>query len=223
MATDEMVKNSWTEHWSNKTSLEESASIVGKFLRKQRFQILFKMLKNFNRNLSVIDIGCGGGLTLKFFRDTGFTNSIGIDFIQHSIDHCSNLGFTKEKDIFLMDAKRTSFQNDNFDIVFSEGLWEHFTDPRPYMAEAVRIGKKYIIVIQPNHFSLFGWFMHAGWNLLSRDKGGVLEYSFPLSYFRNFLKSYNFKLVKSKSTIFNEQAIMIFEKSTEHFGGEKNI
>jgi len=212
MIMDNKVKERWSNHWLNKSSLEESASIIGSFLRKRRFYILSKMLDSFSRNSTIIDMGCGGGSTLKFIRSLGFKNSVGIDFIEHSIKHCEKLGFVKGKDIFLMDAKKTKFPNRFFDIVFSEGLWEHFQDPRPYMAEAARIAKKTIVVIQPNHFSIFGKLMNIGWDISSHKKGGVKEYSFTLSYFKSFLNMYGFSLVKSKSTILNEQAVMQFER-----------
>ena len=212
MQTDKLVKDKWTEHWNNKKNLEESASSLGIFLRKQRIKILSKMLNNFHRDLSIIDIGCGGGSILSVFKDLGFKNVTGIDFVEDSMKHCEKLGFIKGKDVFLMDAKNTKFPDEAFDIVFSEGLWEHFQDPRPYMTEATRITKKVIVVIQPNHFSPFGKLMNIGWNLFSQEKGGIKEYSFTLGYFKDFLKLYGFKLTKSKSTILNEQAIMQFER-----------
>jgi len=127
------------------------------------------------------------------------------------------MGFVNGRDVFLADARCTDFRDEQFDIVFSEGLWEHFTDPRPHMAEAARLAKKYIIVIQPNHFSFFGQLMHIGWRLFSRAKGGVQEYSFPLFYFTDFLRLYGFKLIATKSTILHEQTVMVFKKCVHYY------
>lgn len=209
------VKSKWTRHWKEKITLEDSSSYYGRWLRRKRLELLKEIFKKYSRSLSVIDIGCGGGDTLRIFKNLGFKNLIGIDFAEDSIAHCEKLGFIRDKELFVMDAKHTTFPDNSFDIVFSEGLWEHFADPRPYMLEAIRISKKYIIVIQPNHYSFFGKLMQLGWKQFSKSKGGVEELSFLLSYFREFLKIYSFRLVETKSTLIREQVIMIFKKVEE--------
>jgi SAM-dependent methyltransferase len=213
MSTNE-VQQLWKHHWKNQVAIEETGSFYGKLLHQKRLVILQKILKSLDSSSTVIDIGCGSGSTIASFKQAGFNNIIGIDFAEESMGRCENRGFVYGKDVFLMDAKNTSFSGSHFDIVFSEGLWEHFIDPRPHMAEAARLAKTYIIVIQPDHFSFFGFLMHLGWNLFSKNKGGVKEYSFPLSYFINFLKLYHFDLISSKSTILHEQTVMVFKKNS---------
>lgn len=211
--TSNNVQKLWKQHWKKQSTIEGSGSFYGKLLHQKRLVILKDLLKRFNPNSSVLDMGCGGGTTISTFKEMNFNNIIGIDFTEESMSRCEKLGLVYGKDVFLMDAKNTKFPDNSFDIVFSEGLWEHFIDPRPHMAEAARLAKKYIIVIQPDHFSFFGYLMHVGWNLFSKNKGGVYEYSFPLSYFKNFLKLYGFELIMSKSTILHEQTVMVFCKN----------
>jgi len=213
--SEEKVKGQWATHWRERGSLEETATLIGRWLRNKRLALLRNVLKDLDRSSTVIDLGCGGGITLRLFKELGFTNSVGIDFTEYAIQRCQDIGLNFNKDVFLMDAKRTTFQIGSFDIVFSEGLWEHFLDPRPYMLEAVRLSRRYIIVIQPNHYSFFGKLMQLGWRIYSKNKGGVKEYSFLISYFRDFLKLYGFTLIKSESTIFREQSIMVFERNAE--------
>ena len=193
-------------------SLEAAASSFGRNLRKQRLHIMQSMLSQLNTNMSVIDMGCGNGSTLKVIRDAGFNKSIGIEYIEKGIIHAEENGFKRNIDVFKMDAKNTTYPDRAFDIVFSEGLWEHFEDPTPFIREFARISKSYIMVIQPNHFSVVGFIMKVGWELLNSKKGGVKEYSFRLEYFEQKLKELNFKLVQQKTTKFNEQAVMLFER-----------
>lgn len=214
MTINNSVKTLWQKHWKEKSTIEESGSFYGKLLHQKRLIILKNLLKKFNQTSSVLDMGCGGGTTITAFKTSGFNNIIGIDFTEESMQRCEKLGLKQGKDVFLLDAENTHFPDNHFDIVFSEGLWEHFTDPRPHMAEAIRLTKTYIIVIQPDHFSFFGRLMYIGWNIFSKNKGGVKEYSFPLSYFKQFLKMYNFELIISKSTILHEQTVMVFKKQT---------
>lgn len=219
---DRKVKEKWINYWKKQKSIEGEASFLGKRLRIARFNILKKMLNPLDQSLSVIDIGCGGGSTLSIFKELGFKKLTGIDFSKESINHCERLGFIPQKNVFQMDANHTSFPDQSFDIVFSEGLWEHFQDPRPFMLETIRLSKKYIIVIQPNHFSIFGKLMQLGWELFSRNTGSVKEYTFPLSYFKSFLKMYGFDLIQSKSTILHEQAIMLFERNHKWSTAQKH-
>jgi hypothetical protein len=115
-------------------------------------------------------------------------------------------------DVFQMDAKETVFPDRHFGLVYSEGLWEHFEDPKPYMDEFMRISGRYIMVIQPNHYSPAGWLLKKLWDMLASDKGGVVEYSFRISYFVDYLKERGFKLIQYRSTIFNEMPVLLFER-----------
>lgn len=207
---EEQVRELWQEHWDKTATIDDIATFYGKYLRRKRLQILRKILLQLNPNYSIIDMGCGGGGTLKTIREAGYKNSIGIDYIDESLSHCQKLGFEKDKDVFLMDAKATMFSDRQFDIVFSEGLWEHFIDPTDFMAEAARVADKYILIIQPNHFSFVGRLLKIGWEKFSSKRGGVREYSFRLSYFKDGLKKLGFDHLKTLSTAFREQAVMLF-------------
>jgi SAM-dependent methyltransferase len=213
--TEDKVKKAWLNEWENSESIDDSASFIGKYLRKKRLQIVKDLLEAIQdiestNNLIVIDLGCGGGTTLKMIRESGLHNSIGIDFVKPAIEKCVLHGFKVDKDVYLMDAKELPYPDQYFDIVFSEGLWEHFEDPEPYIAEACRIAKKWLLVIQPDHYTIFGWLLHKAWQILGG--GGVREYSFPIEYFIELLDTYDFMLSNRQSTIFNEQAILLFTR-----------
>lgn len=206
------TKHKWEEYWKSSTSVDDKGSPIGVWLRHKRLKILSKILLDLDLNMSVIDVGCGGGTTLNLIRKLGFKNSIGIDYVQQSLDRCKSLGFEQNKDVFLMDAGDTTFADQHFDVIFSEGLWEHFPDPYPYIAEAARISKKYIIVIQPDHYSPFGRLMLIGWKLFMSNKGGVKEYSFRISYFTQTLSDLGFELIQTRSTMLRQQAILVYKR-----------
>ena len=209
MTTSE-VKEAWFKHWKNEESVESVATPIGSYLRHVRLKILKNVIKPLDHNLSVLDMGCGTGQTLRVFREANFHRSIGIDYVPKSLDRCKSLGYVINKDVFLMDAGNTNFADKEFDIVFQEGMWEHFIDPEPYIKEASRVAKTYIIIVQPNHFSFFGRLMFFGWNLFW--KKGVKEYSFRMSYFIDKLDEFGFELVQQHSTILKEQMILIFKR-----------
>jgi len=210
--TEREVKTAWERHWEMGGSLEAAASPLGRNLRKQRLALLVQLLSKLDKTLSAIDMGCGNGSTLSVLRSVGFSDSIGIEYTEMGIEAAEHNGFKRGLDIFQMDAKATSFPDRHFGLVFSEGLWEHFSDPTPFMDEFIRIADKYIMVIQPNHFSLVGYLMKVGWELLNSEKGGVKEYSFKLEYFTKYLKERGFNLIEIRSTLFNEQSVMLFRR-----------
>jgi SAM-dependent methyltransferase len=206
------VKKLWEQHWKDTKSVEDVASPIGKQLRRQRLKIMFKMLNPLDRKISIIDMGCGGGRTLQNIRCAGFKNSIGIDYSSEALSRCEKIGYKIDKDVFLIDAKATHYPDRYFDLTFSEGLWEHFINPVPFMDEQIRISKTYLMIIQPDHFSFFGFLLKKAWDMFASRRGGVNEYSFRLSYFIKYLENKKFKLICKKATCLNEQAVMLFRR-----------
>lgn len=206
------VKELWNEEWTENSTIEDSASPIGKWLRRQRIKITIEMLGQLPSDLTVIDMGCGGGTTLTVIREAGFDNSIGIDFVESALNQCERKGFVVGKDVYLVDAANTNYPDRHFGLVFEEGLWEHFEDPKPFMDEACRICDKWMLIIQPDHFTFFGGILHWLWMVLG--SGGVLEYSFTMEYFIEYLKTKGFVLKEKGTTMLNEQAVMLFRRES---------
>lgn len=159
----------------------------------------------------VIDVGCGSGRTLLWLRSMGYKNSIGIDHSKSSIQYCINKNNLKKNDVFLMDAFKTKFKNNTFDLVFSEGLIEHFKNFNPVVKEMCRISKRYVIIVQPNHFS-FLKFLSNFFYIFYKWRGPP-EYTYKIEDFEKSFSKHNFYLKKIKSTLFNGFWILLFEKS----------
>ncbi len=210
--TERQVKQAWERHWDMGGSLEENASWIGKRLRKQRLGITREMLAPLPKDVSAIDMGCGNGSTLAVLRGCGFADSVGIEYTEKGLEAAERNGFTRGKDVFQMDAKATTFPDRCYGLVFSEGLWEHFEDPTPFMDEFIRIADRYIMVIQPDHYSVAGYALKVLWDLLASEKGGVKEYSFRMQYFIDYLAARGFRLVDKRGTQLHEQAVLLFKR-----------
>lgn len=212
--TDDQVKQAWHKEWADNPTIESSASFIGKRLRHQRLMITRKMLRKIGKlngfEQNVIDMGCGGGTTLTVIRNSGFSNSIGIDFDENALLNCERLGYKIGRDVFLLDAKNTNYPDRYFSVGFEEGLWEHFEDPEPFIVEACRITDKWLLAIQPDHFSFFGGLLHWAWEIF--NGGGVREYSFPMSYFIEKMHENGFVLNERRATQLNMQAILLFRR-----------
>jgi len=199
----------WERYWAS----EKQSTIVGTFTRWLYFHILRKALNklDIDEKSKFLDMGCGKGVTLNEFRKAGFRNSIGIDMSERGLQHCQkDFNFQLNKDVFKMDATKSSFPNRSFEVVFSEGLLEHFANYTPYVKEMIRLSNKYVIIIQPNHMSLEGAFLNFAWLLLRKNAGGVLELTYPINHFIKTFEYLGFKCSKKIHSVAN--VILVFER-----------
>ncbi|MGB7208334.1 MAG: class I SAM-dependent methyltransferase [Pyrinomonadaceae bacterium] len=109
---------------------------------------------------SVLDSGCGGGRYSAAWRLLGANPVVGVDISPINIDDATrraklaNLEGISFKEGNVLDLP---FDNDEFDIVFSNGVLHHTTDWEKGIAELMR-------VLKPG-----GW----GWLYLIENPGGV--------------------------------------------------
>jgi ubiquinone/menaquinone biosynthesis C-methylase UbiE len=225
-----MEKGIWEKSWKNVDSKEDISIHISptyplgrlsKFMydieKKSIRRILLKEI-GLPKNSSIIDIGCGEGRTLSYFREFGLKNSIGIDFSNSALKICEIRGFVIDKDVFLMDALKTRFKNNSFDLVFAEGLLEHYENFLPIAKEMTRLSKKYIMITQPDHFSITGKILNT---LISRFwKEVVKEYDYRIKDFIDTFDKLGFKIKIMTGPHLNNlnfldtSKILLFEKET---------
>jgi len=142
----------------------------------------------------IIDVACGSGSTLAMFRNLGYLNSIGIDSSPAALDVGHRLfNFETGKDIFLMDTRNIEFPDNSFDLVFSDGLLEHFASPPlDIVSEFCRISRKWILLFQPNQTSLFGRVCGL-WQKMGRATWEK-EYPYSKQDYINMLNEFGFSL-----------------------------
>lgn len=54
---------------------------------------IIKNLKSSNKDLRILEIGCGSGFQLKGLRELGFKNLFGTDINSKAVQYCKDLGF----------------------------------------------------------------------------------------------------------------------------------
>ena len=196
-------KNTWNDEWKNFTELnffgrkfaKDQKNAVSKFLEKE----------NLPKNAKIVDFGCGSGRTLKMFRSLGYNNSVGADVSLNSMKLCEKNGFIEGKDVFLVKEKGTEFKDKEFDLVFADGVLEHFEDFMPIVKEMCRISNKYILITQPNHFSIYGRM------LMGMNRKAVHEYTYSIKDFQKTFENNCFMLVQYSSFNLYEHWIMLFK------------
>lgn len=199
------MKENWEDEWKDFRGLNAFGKMFW-FNARRALSAAFKCL-GMDGRCSLLDVGCGTGKALKFLREFGFSNSVGIDVSPSGLLLCENLGLIKGKDVFLMDATKTSFADNSFDVVFAEGVLEHFQDFTPFVKEMCRVGKNHIVLIQPDHFSAFG-------RLLSVWGKSVKEFSYKVSDFEAVFGKFGFVLEYKRPFNFHENDVLIFSRKT---------
>lgn len=190
-------------------------TIVGKIMYKAHRKVLDRVMNselNLPKNMKILDIGCGKGSTLKSFRKWGFDNSIGIELADTGLVRCQNNGLILGKDVFKIDATCTPYEPRSFNVCFSEGLLEHYKDFSPFVDEMCRLSDDYIILVQPNHFSLYSRLLQFGWELLRKNSGGVREYPYKFATFYRIFAEKGFTHILTRFTTLREVGVIVFKR-----------
>jgi len=163
----ESIKKNWDDYWSNRRKTDEIYADSERLV-----QNLIRVTDVKGKN--ILEVGAGTG------RDSSTLAGMGakvflIDYSRYSMNKIKELPSINYS-LFpvLGDALKLPFPDESFDIVFHQGLMEHFKDCLPLIEENKRVLKKNGIIVidvpQKYHiytlikhiFIFFGkWF--AGW------------------------------------------------------------
>lgn len=195
-----LVYKKFDEHWK----CDKKYNIISRLNMFYRDRQIIIILKKINPK-NILDVGCGIGRTINIFKQSDF-KVIGIDNSEISVNFCKKNGL----EVNLMDASKTSFLDNSFEVVFAEGLLEHFEDYKPFIKEMARVSKKYILLIQPNAHSFFGKLLK--WGIEHFTKNNVKEIPYHMKDYINDFKKYNCKLLINQAAALDTFRVLLFEK-----------
>ncbi len=170
---------------------EKDLEILVKYWNKENFvsgsrphycdyatQLMFERMSGSFKNKQVLDIGCGQGRMIEYFISRT-ASARGIDISK------ANLAYAKNKNLVVLEAdtRHLPFADNAFDIVFSIGVVEHFTETSLAIKEHVRVCKKggIVVVIVPNMLTPY-FIMGAIWHVVRGSVKHGLTYSAGKSY-----------------------------------------
>ena len=130
----------WSEFWSKK----ESWLWILKYTPTYK-----KIVKTFRaidlpKDAKILDAGCGTGKLASFWLNEGY-DALGVDISDVALSITNKKGVKTVK----ADILRLPFEDNSFDLVYSDGLLEHFIDPEPVLAELFRVSGKYVLTFVP--------------------------------------------------------------------------
>jgi len=157
----------WDKVWS-------SGSLFNKFLNKARYYFSIKLFEKVfkeyvNKKSDLLEVGCGSSTT-SLFLSPKICSFTGVDISEEALSlsrknakrlNVKNARFIKG------DCFKLPFKDNQFDIVWSQGLIEHFDNDQGILKEKIRVCKKGGIIITsvPAY-----WSYHKVWYILTRPK-----------------------------------------------------
>jgi len=117
-----------------------------------------KLLSPMDKNIKILDMGCGGSQALQFCYKKGYRNCIGIDLNISIIDRLRQFLYVFIDRLFpyhlkRMDIMHTSFPNEFFDFIICLSVIEHGVDVEKMLKESSRLLKsKGILFISTDYW-----------------------------------------------------------------------
>jgi len=161
----------------------------------------------FDNDATILDIGAGVGRQMRAFKERGFPNIWGIDISETAVKA------SREENNILGSLYAMPFEDKQFDIVFSQAVFEHIAPELEMLAikECLRVGKIQVHYmcpekgIDPSHINsipIEDWIYK--WRTLTRDL--VVGVSNPL------VPVYPLMVVIPQNMVKHPMALVLTEK-----------
>ncbi len=191
----------WDRRWAGNND-KKKLTALGRLMFRAKAKCLRKLILEL-QGKNAIDVGCALGHTLEVLCETGM-ESIGIDVSENAIEACKRKGLP----VALQNVEDVEKQ---FDIVFSDGMLEHFINFEPFVREFCRISNKFVVLIQPNHQSFIGRTAVYMADMIRGDEI-VYEYNYRMKDFVSVFEIYNFALADSRPIFGDWFRLLVFRK-----------
>ncbi len=195
----------WDERWQGSED-SERLTLLGRLMFKAKEEMLRAVLPEIEAE-TAIDVGCGLGYTLKVFHGAGL-DCLGIDISPAAIKVCEQKGLPVR-------LQRLAEVTGQYDLVSSDGMLEHYLNFEPYAIDLMRLSRRYVLLIQPNHESLLGKTIVYLAELI-RGHENMFEYNYRMKDFFAVFDKHGFGIVKNMPIFKDIFRLLLFEKSETH-------
>lgn len=192
------VYDEWEEFWQKGSG----PTPLGRYIHREKLRQIRRLLAG--KDISdCIDVGCAMGHMLSLLlKITG--SAVGIDISQTAVDRCRARGLLAFREDLLEHRNK-------YDLVFSDGLIEHFEDFRPFVAGLCRLSKRYVMIAQTDHSTLIVRILIKLENLF-KPGVNVPEYPHLLSSFIEEFSRHSFRLLSRGSVLMGGYKVLLFKR-----------
>ena len=162
------------KYWTNENIVQRKKGYFDYTTRR----MFDKYLPDLDRK-RVLDVGCGTGLSMEYFRERGAMTS-GIDITFTSVKYANE----NRLKAIEADARSLPYKDNSFDIVYSIGVIEHFNETQRALEEQVRVCRPggVVIAVVPNLLTPYCFATILFEYLSGRARHGILTtYGRPFS------------------------------------------
>ncbi len=158
----------WTRFWRERAEIDDVYPTEGRVVEEI-------LAETDVRGRRVLEVGAGSGRDSVRLAEAGAT-AILLDYSMASLEVARGVAERASRPVHLVraDALRMPFREASVDVVFHQGLLEHFRDPMPLLRENVRVlaGGGILLVDVPQRFHAYTVLKHflialgrwfAGW------------------------------------------------------------
>ncbi|NQE46640.1 Ubiquinone biosynthesis O-methyltransferase [ANME-1 cluster archaeon GoMg2] len=189
-------------------------SWLTRYAHRQRVNCVKYLMNRFLsenvQDLTILDIGCGGGAYTTLLAKMGF-HVVGVDISKEGISTakkwatCENV--QDKVALIVANAEELPFKSESFDFIICSEVLEHLDSPHEGIIELNRVltwGGE-IIMSMPNLFSYY-WIRESIWHnlkgLMYHNKKQHVDLHIKFPYWRilNLVKSVGFKIEYTTST-----------------------
>lgn len=198
---DEKLYVTWEERWRGS---ENEERLTG--LGRRMFTVKKKVVHALAIQLaphSIMEVGCGLGHILSVYHEAGL-NCRGIDVSPTAVAVCCKKGLKAE-------LKNVENETETFDLVSSDGMLEHFIHFEPMAQQMMRISRRHVLIIQPNHASFWGKTLPYLAELIKGDDN-VLEYNYRITDFIDVFARNGFDVEENIPVFADVFRILLFKK-----------
>ncbi len=124
--------------WNKYLRIPEFLRISGKEVERVLLDL------NLPKSSSVLDIGCGFGRISLFLKNRGY-DVTAIDKEARFVEGARKNGINA----VLGNAENLEFSDNNFDLVVTDGLLEHFENPEKILSEEAHVTENFVVNFIP--------------------------------------------------------------------------
>jgi ubiquinone/menaquinone biosynthesis C-methylase UbiE len=152
---------------------------------------LVSLIKHYSPGKKILEIGYGSGGDLSFLKGIGF-ESWGLEKSKVAYNLSIQHG---NFNAVLGNGERTHFRDKEFDLIFHQGVLEHFKSPTKLVSEQSRILKENGVIVMdvPHKWNLFTLYKKV-YQLFGRWYGGW-ERSYSASELKNLIEPLGFETI----------------------------
>lgn len=199
---DEELVDTWQKRWDGE---KPYVSFLGKMMFKAKAEGIREVVRKFHPK-EVFEVGAGLGYTLEVFAEMN-VEAKGIDVSENAVTACIKRGLKVE-------CRKVEDETQMHELVASDGMLEHFLHFEPYAVDLMKISKRYILLIQPDHGSFLGKTL-VYLSELIRGDSNVFEYNYRIKDFVDVFAKHGFGLKFQKGIFGNVFCLLLFERYGE--------